>query len=56
MVRGDDPLEGDKLAGTLSYGMQTLVNLRTESETQAWVEEFMLSEDDAVNTYSEQCD
>lgn len=53
---GDDPMEGDKLAGTLSYGMQTLVNLRTESDTQAWVEDFMLSEDDAINAYSEQCD
>ena len=52
---GDDPIEGDKLVGSITYGMQTLVNLRTESETQAWVEEFMLSKESAVSTYMEQC-
>jgi len=53
---GDDPMEGDTLTGNMmAYGMQSLVNQRTENETQAWVEDFLLNQYTVLQSYQEQC-
>jgi hypothetical protein len=53
---GYDPMEGDKLIGNMmTYGMQTLVDQKTENETTAWVEDFMLTQDSVLELYQERC-
>ena len=49
-------MEGDTLTGNMmAYGMQSLVNQRTENETQAWVEDFLLNQYTVLQSYQEQC-
>jgi hypothetical protein len=53
---GNDPSEGDTLAGDFdSYGMKEIYNLSADSETQVWVEDYMLSKNSAIEKYYEQC-
>lgn len=53
---GNDPNEGDKLVGDFeSYGMKTIYNSTTDSETRVWVEDYMLSQTSAIEQYNKQC-
>lgn len=54
---GNDPSKGDVLVGGYeSYGMKEIYNLTAEAETRVWVEDYMLSKEDALEQYFEQCD
>lgn len=53
---GNDPSEGDTLVGDFeSYGMKTIFNISTDSETQVWVEDYMLSKDSVLEKYYDKC-
>ncbi len=53
---GNDPSEGDTLVGDFDgYGMKEIYNISAGSETQVWVEDYMLSKDSAIEMYYEQC-
>ncbi|MBA2408432.1 MAG: hypothetical protein H0V62_01165 [Gammaproteobacteria bacterium] len=54
---GNDPSEGDILVGDYeSYGMEDIWNLTADAETQVWVEDYWMSEDNVIEDYHEQCD
>lgn len=54
---GNDPDKGETLVGELhSYGMKTVFNLDSDSEVRAWIEDFMLSKEDALEQLYEQCE
>jgi hypothetical protein len=53
---GNDPSEGDTLVGDFDvYGMKKIYNISADSETQVWVEDYMLSKDSAIEMYYEKC-
>lgn len=54
---GNMPGVGDTVVGDFEmYGMKDIYNLRAESETKVWVEDFWLSRDRAVTKMAELCD
>src|SRR5438270_10271898 len=53
---GHDPDEGDSILGSFqSYGMHTFFVGSSRSETRAYIEDWGLSEDDALEKLSEEC-
>jgi len=54
---GSMPVEGDTLRGDLdSYGFQNAYNVTQKSETTAYVEEYWLSWDEAIEKLSKACE
>jgi len=54
---GTDPSEGDIIVGNFeSYGMKTLYDVTSDSETRAWVEDYWLSKTSVIEKYLEHCD
>ncbi len=53
---GNDPSEGDVLVGDYeSYGMKDIYNITADSETKAWVDDYMLSKDSVIEKYYDKC-
>lgn len=53
---GNDPSVGDVIVGPYEgYGMQHVYNVTRNSETQVWVEDYMLSQESAVEKYHDHC-
>jgi len=53
----DDPDEGDILAGEFELrGVARVVNLTTDRQFEVWVEDYWLSEDDAIDLYLGYCE
>jgi hypothetical protein len=45
-------MEGDSLTGSMmAYRMPTIVNQRTENDTQAWVDDFLLNQYAEIQSY-----
>jgi hypothetical protein len=54
---GNDPDLGDVIVGDFeSYGMKTLHNITNDRETKAWVEDYWLSKDKALEKFHEKCE
>ncbi len=54
---GNDPDKGESLVGELhSYGMKTVFNLDADAEVRVWIDDFMLSKDDALEQLYEKCE
>lgn len=54
---GYDPSEGDLIFGDISsYGMKDVYFPKQDREGRVWVEDFLLSEDSAIEQYRDQCD
>lgn len=57
MYGGPDPERGDEIVGDIeSYGVHKIYNKTNDTELSVWVEEFWLSEDDALEELVEECD
>jgi len=53
---GYDPNQGDMIAGEIdSYGMKDIYNLTADQETHVWIEDYMLSKDNALEKYFDKC-
>lgn len=54
---GNEPDVGDAIVGNLSgYGMRDLYNVNTEKEIKAWLDDYMMSKEDALEELYEECD
>jgi hypothetical protein len=54
---GNDPDEGDMIVGNLSsYGMKDLYNTTDDAELRVWLEDYMMSEDGAIEDLYEECE
>lgn len=54
---GNDPDVGDKIVGKFEeYGMKDIYNATRRQELRVWVEDYWLSEDDAIEKLYEECD
>lgn len=54
---GNDPEKGDILYGDFqSYGFKNGFNITKKKKMRVWLEDYMLSKDDALEKYSEQCE
>jgi hypothetical protein len=54
---GNDPDEGDRIVGDFeSYGMKRVYNTTADAELRVYVEDYLLSEDDAIEKLYEECD
>lgn len=53
---GNDPDVGDKLAGEFnSFGTKEFHNETSDSESSLWIDDYLLSKDDALDNVREQC-
>lgn len=53
---GYDPSEDDLIVGDIgSYGMKSVYYPKKDREGRVWVEDFLLSKDDAIEQYREHC-
>lgn len=53
---GHDPSEGEMIVGDISrYGMKNVDYPQRGRTGRVWVEDYLLSEDDAVEQYQENC-
>ena len=53
---GSIPSRGDVLIGNYeSYGMKDIYNITKDSDTSAWVDNFWMSKDCAMERYFEKC-
>jgi hypothetical protein len=53
---GNDPDEGDKLTGDFnSFGTHDFYNQTKESESNLWIDDYMLSKEDALDKIKEEC-
>jgi hypothetical protein len=56
VVRGYDPSKGDFVVGVFNeYGMKTLFFGRDHEESQAYIEDYWLDHDDALEQLSDNC-
>jgi hypothetical protein len=54
---GNDPDKGDLLVGAFeNYGMKTIYNITADSELRVWVEDYLLSKEDALEKLLEECE
>lgn len=53
---GHDPSEGDLIVGDIgSYGFKDVYYPKQDREGRVWVEDYLLSEDNAVEQYRDLC-
>jgi hypothetical protein len=53
---GNDPDEGDKITGDFnSFGTHDFYNQTKDSESNLWIDDFMLSKEDALDKIKEEC-
>ena len=54
---GNDPDKGDRLVGAFeNYGMKTIYNETADAELRVWVEDYLLSKEDALEKLLEECE
>lgn len=53
---GNDPDDGDKLTGDFnSFGTHDFYNQTKDAESNLWIDDFMLSKEDALDKIKEEC-
>ena len=53
---GNDPDEGDKFTGDFnSFGTHDFYNQTKDSESNLWIDDYMLSKEDALDKIKEEC-